>query len=264
MNSKMEICARRVFMATLFALMTSSLLMPEPVVAQRRGSMAHAGRGGGRDHGRVDQGRDRGGVNRGGVNRGNAQAFRAGKSVGRRQGYNVGVHQGYRAGVHTGYRGGLYRNPWAYRAPTLWVWHPVGFFVATLATTAIVVSVVNSQGQAQSSGNVYYDQGVYYEKTSDGYKAIPPPQGAQISSLPDGYTAVTANNVQYSYYQGDFYVEQDGQYVVTQAPVGATVPYIPDSATESTSGGDTVYEYNGVKYQAVSLNGDTSYIVSSS
>lgn len=270
MTSNCRIWARRTFMVTLFLLTTTALLMPEPVVAQRRGSMAHAGgganrggvnRGGGMDRGGVNRG---GGIDRGGVNRGNAAAYQAGKSVGRRQGYNVGVHQGYNAGLHTGYRAGVYRNPWAYRAPTIWVWHPVGFFVATIATTAVVVSVVNSQGQAQSSGNVYYDQGVYYEKTSDGYKAIPPPQGAQISSLPDGYTAVTANNVQYSYYQGDFYVEQDGKYVVTQAPVGATVPYIPDSATETTSGSDTFYEYNGVQYQAVSLNGDTSYIVSKS
>ena len=156
-------------------------------------------------------------------------------------------------------------HPWAFRGPTIRVWHPIGFFVAALATTAIIVSIVDDRGNTSSSGNVYYDQGVYYEKTSDGYKAIPPPQGAQVSSLPEGYTSVSVGSKQYGYYQGDFYVEgADGKYVVTAAPVGAIVPYIPDAATENTSDGKTTYEYNGVAYEAVSLNGDTSYVVSKS
>jgi len=157
-------------------------------------------------------------------------------------------------------------HPWAFRGPSIWVWHPIGFLVTTIAVTAIVVSIVDDDGNTSSSGNVYYDQGVYYEKQSDGsYKAIPPPKGAQISSLPEGYTSVSVGSKQYGYYQGDFYVEgADGKYVVTAAPVGAIVPYIPDSATEKESDGKTTYEYNGVTYDAVSLNGDTSYVVSKS
>jgi hypothetical protein len=106
---------------------------------------------------------------------------------------------------------------------------------------------------------------VYYEKTADGkYKAIPPPKGAQISSLPEGYTSVSASGKDYGYYQGDFYVEgADGKYLVTSAPVGAIVPYIPDSAEEHKGDGTTTYTYNGVTYQPVSLDGDTSYVVSS-
>jgi hypothetical protein len=68
----------------------------------------------------------------------------------------------------------------------------------------------------------------------------------------------------YGYYQGDFYVQgADGKYIVTSAPVGAIVPYIPDSAEEHTGDGTTTYTYNGITYQPVSLNGDTSYVVSS-
>ena len=157
-------------------------------------------------------------------------------------------------------------HPWAFRGPSIWVWHPIGFLVTTIAVTAIVVSIVDDDGNTSSSGNVYYDEGVYYEKQSDGtYKAIPSPQGAQISSLPEGYTSVSVGSKQYGYYQGDFYVEgADGKYAVTAAPVGAIVPYIPDAATENTSDGKTTYEYNGVTYDAVSLNGDTSYVVSKS
>jgi len=153
-------------------------------------------------------------------------------------------------------------HPWAMRGPSIWAWHPVGFFVAALATTAIIVSIVDDDGNSSSSGNVYYDQGVYYEKTSDGYKAIPPPEGAQVESLPEGYTSVSASGKDYGYYQGDFYVQgADGKYIVTSAPVGAIVPYIPDSAEEH-EGDQTTYTYNGITYQPVSLDGDTSYLVS--
>ena len=155
-------------------------------------------------------------------------------------------------------------HPWAYRAPTVWDWHPIGHFVTALAATAIVVSIVDSHGNAQPSGSVYYDEGVYYQKTEKGYEVIPPPTGAQIPSLPEGYTTVTVQGKQYAYYQGDFYLPgADGKYIVTRAPVGAIVPYIPDAATESTSGGKTMYSYNGVTYEAVSLEGETSYLVSS-
>jgi len=154
-------------------------------------------------------------------------------------------------------------HPWAMRGPSIWAWHPVGFFVAALATTAIIVSITDDDGNSSSSGNVYYDQGVYYEKTSDGYKAIPPPKGAQIESLPEGYTSVSAGGKDYGYYQGDFYVQgADGKYIVTSAPTGAIVPYIPDSAEEHEGDGTTTYTYNGITYQPVSLNGDTSYLVS--
>jgi len=83
--------------------------------------------------------------------------------------------------------------------------------------------------------------------------------------LPEGYTQVTQAGKQYGYYQGTFYVESDGEYVVTQAPTGAIVPYIPDSATETTKDdGTKLYEYAGTEFQAVSLSGDTSYVVSNS
>lgn len=217
----------------------------------------------------------------GGVRASNSQAFRAGATVGRHQGYRVGASQGYRVGANQGYRAGVnhgYRHgasvgyhagyhaggwahPWAYRAPVVWPWHPVGYFVATIAATAVVVSIVNSAGQPQSSGNVYYDQGVYYEKTSDGYKAIPAPPGAQLPSLPEGYTSITVGGDQYGYYQGDFYVESNGKYMVTAAPAGAVVPYVPDSATETDQGGTKYYDYAGTRYQAVSVSGETQYLV---
>ena len=62
------------------------------------------------------------------------------------------------------------------------LWHPLGFVLATMAVTAIVVSASNDGG-SDGTGTVYYDQGVYYQKQSDGsYKAIPAPAGTSRAS----------------------------------------------------------------------------------
>ena len=64
--------------------------------------------------------------------------------------------------------------------------------------------------------------------------------------------------------QGDFYVPSSDKYVVTAAPTGAIVPYVPDAATETDKGGVKYYDYGGVTYQAVSISGQTSYLVTQS
>ena len=51
---------------------------------------------------------------------------------------------------------------------------------------------------------------------------------------------------------------------VFPTPAGAIVPYVPDSATELDSNGVKYYEYNDVTYQAVSIGGQTSYLVTDS
>lgn len=98
-------------------------------------------------------------------------AGRGGGGGSRSRAHHSGTRHRHQAHVHHVHHA---MHPWAFRGPTIRVWHPIGFFVAALATTAIIVSIVDDSGNTSSSGNVYYDQGVYYEKTSDGYKAIPP------------------------------------------------------------------------------------------
>lgn len=260
---------RATIASALLVVFVGTMLIPVSAWAQRRGggrsqrgSVHFADRGGSGASNRGGPGDSNrggpGGAGPGGAGpSGNRQSFRAGQQVGRHQGYNAGFHHGYRSGFHHG----VYAHPWAFRGPTVWGWHPFGFFVATLATTAIIVSVVDSSGNESSSGNVYYEQGLYYEKTADGYKVISPPAGAKIPALPEGYTSVTQGGTEYGYYQGDFYVVSGSAYVVTKAPVGAIVPYVPDSATETDQAGTKYYDNNGTRYQAVALNGDTSYLV---
>jgi len=241
--------SKKILALVLVGAMGAALVWPSAAVAQRgtrttnsRGSVRFA-------KGSEDRGPGSG-------NQSERRAFRAGRSVGRHQGYNRGYRRGYHHGV--------WAHPWAYRAPVVWAWHPFGWFVTTLAATAVIVSIVDDDDEVSDAGQVYYDEGVYYTKTEGGYEVIPSPKGAQIDSLPEGYTALSVGDQEYSYYQGDFYVASGDKFVVAQAPAGAIVPYVPDSATELDSNGVKYYEYNDVTYQAVSIGGQTSYLVTDS
>ena len=80
-------------------------------------------------------------------------------------GFHGGFHAGHFHGFHVGFR------------PHPMFWHPVGFFMAAMTTTAIVVSLNNRQ--------YHYDQGVYYVPADNGYEAVSAPIGAKIPDLPD-------------------------------------------------------------------------------
>jgi hypothetical protein len=109
------------------------------------------------------------------------------------------------------------------------VWHPWGFFLATLTATAIIVSFADIDlppgvipqdyfvmasmygekmhggpsiynfgdyvapdrpEQVDADGEYYYDQGVFYLKGDGGYTSVAAPVGAIIKSLPKGYETV--------------------------------------------------------------------------
>ena len=95
-----------------------------------------------------------------------------------------------------GGRGYYCYRPYYYHPfrPFYWgpVWHPWGFFVASLATTAIIISIENQQ--------YHYDQGVYYVQGNGGYTVVQAPVGATIKVLPDGYQTVTVNETTNNYY----------------------------------------------------------------
>ena len=139
------------------------------------------------------------------------------------------------------------------------------FFLTTLAVTAVVVSVANSNKQ------YHYDQGVYYEKSTQsdgtaGYVAVQAPIGAKVPTLPPGNTPVTVAGGQtflLYYYAGVFYAQDTDKlyYVVVQAPAGATVPALPDGATTEHVSGAIQYVYGGVYYEPIFVNGQTMYAV---
>lgn len=192
---------------------------------------------------------------------------RAGVSGGTRTYHNNGYHGRY----HGGYHGGYHRNVnvhvhYGWYRPT-W-YYPVGWAVTTMATTAIVVSAINANNAAakeSEDGKVYYDNGVYYTKTKDGYKVIPPPQGAEIpaKNIPEGYTMVKKGNQEYLYAAGTFYEQTtNGNLTVVGAPVGVTVPYLPkEGINEVEFNGSTYYELYGVYYLPIQSGTDVMYKV---
>ena len=110
----------------------------------------------------------------------------------------------------------------------------------------------------------YYDDGIYYQQMGNDYQAVYPPVGANLTGLPDGAIAIDAGNLTYYYAGGAFYVQQDGGYVIVPTPIGVTVPELPPGAVQIAINGGVAYQFNGVDYQPVFVNGVTQYTTATS
>lgn len=149
-------------------------------------------------------------------------------------------------------------RPYAYHpyTPYYWgpVWHPWGFLVATLAVTAIIVSV-NEQ-------EYHYDEGVFYQQGDGGYVVVEAPQGATVKVIPEGSEEVevtpTVNNY---YYGGTFYEQKDGSYTVVAPPAGSVVTNLPEGAEEVKVGDQTYVKYGDTYYSPVKEDGKDMYEV---
>ena len=107
----------------------------------------------------------------------------------------------------------------------------------------------------------HYDSGVYYVEESNGYKVVPAPVGALVSSLPDGYVRLAVSGTTYYYYGGAFYISSSGKYKVVTAPAGAVVTHLPEGTEEVTLNGQKYVTYNGTYYEPISQDGKDAYIV---
>ena len=132
-------------------------------------------------------------------------------------------------------------------------WHPLGYFAASLARDAFLLTIANQQ--------YYYNEGVYYQPSSGGYSVVPAPIGATVSALPPGYETTMVGNDYYYYYGGAFYIDTGNSYQVVPAPYGAVVTQIPDGAIQQDINGQTYLVYNNTYYQPVSQNGTDAYEV---
>jgi hypothetical protein len=157
---------------------------------------------------------------------------------------------------HTGgYRGihPYYYHP--YR-PSYWGpnWHPFGFFLSSLAANALLFTLANQQ--------YYYEDGCYYEPSPNGgYTVVPPPIGAIVPNLPQGYETTMVGNDTFYYYGGAFYVDNGQGYQVVAAPPGAVITQLPVGAVEQAVNGDMYMVYNNVYYQPISQDGQDAYEV---
>lgn len=140
--------------------------------------------------------------------------------------------------------------------PFYWgpVWHPWGFVVATLAVTAIVVSIDNQ--------DYNYDEGVFYVESDGGYVVVEAPQGATVKVIPKESEVVevspTVNNY---YYGGTFYEQKDGSYTVVPPTAGTVVANLPEGAEEVKVGDQTFVKYGDTYYQPVQVDGKNMYEV---
>jgi hypothetical protein len=132
------------------------------------------------------------------------------------------------------------------------MWHPFGFFVATIAVTAIVVSVENQK--------YHYDTGVFYIEQNGGYVVVEAPQGATVTVIPDNSEKIevspTVNNY---YYGGTFYEKSDGGYTVVPPPAGSLVEKLPEGAEEVKIGEETYVRYGETYYLPVQVDGKNMY-----
>jgi len=140
--------------------------------------------------------------------------------------------------------------------PFFWgpVWHPWGFFITTLAATAIIVSVENQQ--------YHYDQGVYYTQSNGGYTVVQAPVGATITTLPSNTTTVVVNETTNNYYYGGTYYEKSsGGYTVVPPTAGTIVENLPEGGEEVKIGDVTYVKYGETYYQPFEQNGKNMYEV---
>ncbi|NLR90319.1 DUF6515 family protein [Flammeovirga agarivorans] len=139
-------------------------------------------------------------------------------------------------------------------------WHPVGYTAATIAATAIVVHAIDENNQKK---DYYCDNGVYYEKQSNGkYKVVAAPIGSTIKSLPKGSVTLIIEGRTYYYYAGNYYQNNGKEYTVITAPQGAVVNQLPEGTKTEIVNGETYYVCNGIWYTAMpQQNGTSNYAV---
>jgi hypothetical protein len=194
-------------------------------------------------------------INGGSRNVGNHD-FRANTTVTARVNTNVRQNVNVRENIyHTGGDRGAHPYYFHPYHPYYWGprWHPVGFFLGALAANAIRLSIAGQY--------YYYDDGCYYLPSNGGYSVVPPPVGAVVSYLPDGYETTMVGNDTFYYYGGAFYINTGQGYQVVVAPPGAVVTQIPVGAIDQNINGEDLLVYNNTYYQPISQDGQDAYEV---
>jgi hypothetical protein len=158
--------------------------------------------------------------------------------------------------VYGGYHYRCY-HPYYYHPyrPFYWgpVWHPWGFFIATLATTAIIVSFADADLPPANWNGEYYVMSPAAPSYMNAYYSAGPAwfdEGMNYSDVPKVQAAE-----EYYYDQGVFYLKGSGGYTVVAAPVGGIVKTIPsgyETVVLDDASGVKNYYWGGTFYEKVS------------
>jgi hypothetical protein len=133
-----------------------------------------------------------------------------------------------------------------------------------LATTAIVVSIVNSSNSdskaEENKEEYHYENGTYYMKTEDGFVAVQAPVGAQVPEIPKEAEKVKVSEKDENYYYGGaFYAQNDEGYIVVPATAGTIVPNLPEGGEEVKIGDQTYVQFGETYYQPIQVDGKDMY-----
>jgi hypothetical protein len=158
--------------------------------------------------------------------------------------------------VYGGYHYRCY-NPYFYHPykPFYWgpVWHPWGFFVATLTATAIIVSFADADLPPAVWNGEYYVMNPAATSDMTAYVRSGPAwfdEGMASADVPKILAAE-----EYYYDEGVFYLKGSGGYTVVAAPVGGVVKTIPsgyETVVLDDAGGAKNYYWGGTFYEKVS------------
>jgi hypothetical protein len=131
-------------------------------------------------------------------------------------------------------------------------WYPWGYHTTTIVETVTVVNV--------SSIEYYYDQGVFYIKSGDGYTVIQAPIGATVKSLPKEKMEVKVSDTTTNYYYGGAFYEKSGEgYTVVSATAGTIVPSLPEGGEATKIGEVTYVVFGDTYYQPIEVDGKDMY-----
>ncbi len=162
------------------------------------------------------------------------------------------------------------------------------FFVVTLATTAIILTVDNNVHPASdmamapvfnygnyadkrelaisgpdspfsfdyadygeyndASETFYYDTGVYYVKGDGGYTVVSGPIGAKIKTLPSGYETCSLDEGGTNYYYGGMFYDKTSSGYTVVAPTAGTTVQQVSDGAEEVKMGDITYVKPGDTY----------------
>lgn len=208
-------------------------------------------------------------------NKGNANSGRANTkdNQGRDVNNNINVNNNYYVRynpmpyprppyAYGGYHYHCY-HPYHYHPyhPYYWgpAYHPYGFFLVAITTTAIIISIEND---AKNTQEYYYDNGVYYVKTDGGYKVVEAPVGATVKEIPKESQTVIINETTNNYYYGGTYYEKTSKgYEVVPPMAGTVVENLPEGGEEVKIGEVTYVKIGSTYYQPIEQNGKKMYEV---
>lgn len=157
------------------------------------------------------------------------------------------------------YGGFHYRcyNPYFYHPyrPFYWGprWHPWGFFIATLAATAIIVSFADADLPPVMHSGEYFVWNTAPVLEGREYMRSGPSMN-YYAPFPMPAEPVLAGE-EYYYDEGVFYLKGSGGYTVVAAPVGGIVKTIPsgyETVTLDDAGSVKNYYWGGTFYEKVS------------